>query len=171
MAIAVITLLTSHKNIGYILKRVDYKTLLFFIGLFIVVGGLEQTGVLEMIAEFIGKICGGNILIMVFVILWISAVASAIVDNIPFAATMVPVIKTLAATSGADLGVLAWSLAIGTDIGGSATPIGASANVVGTSVAAKAGHPVSWGKYCKTAVPATIIVILIAMVVIKFRYF
>ena len=124
-----------------------------------------------MIAEFIGKICGGNILIMVFVILWISAVASAIVDNIPFAATMVPVIKTLAATSGADLGVLAWGLAIGTDIGGSATPIGASANVVGTSVAAKAGHPVSWGKYCKTAVPTTIIVILIAMVVIKFRYF
>lgn len=171
VAIAVITLLTSYKNIGYILKRVDYKTLLFFIGLFIVVGGLEQTDVLEMIAEFIGKICGGNILIMVFVILWISAVASAIVDNIPFAATMVPVIKTLAATSGADLGVLAWGLAIGTDIGGSATPIGASANVVGTSVAAKAGHPVSWGKYCKTAVPATIIVILIAMVVIKFRYF
>lgn len=171
VAIAVITLLTSYKNIGYILKRVDYKTLLFFIGLFIVVGGLEQTGVLKMIAEFIGKICGGNILIMVFVILWISAVASAIVDNIPFAATMVPVIKTLAAASGADLGVLAWGLAIGTDIGGSATPIGASANVVGTSVVAKAGHPVSWGKYCKTAVPATIIVLLIAMAVIKFRYF
>ncbi len=171
VAIAVITLLTSYKNIGYILKRVDYKTLLFFIGLFIVVGGLEQTGVLEMIAEFIGKICGGNMLIMVFVILWISAVASAIVDNIPFAATMVPVIKTLAAASGADLGVLAWGLAIGTDIGGSATPIGASANVVGTSVVAKAGHPVSWGKYCKTAVPATIIVLLIAMAVIKFRYF
>lgn len=171
VAIAVITLLTSYKNIGYILKRVDYKTLLFFIGLFIVVGGLEQTGVLEMIAEFIGKICGGNILIMVFVILWISAAASAIVDNIPFAATMVPVIKTLAAASGADLGVLAWGLAIGTDIGGSATPIGASANVVGTSVVAKAGHPVSWGKYCKTAVPATIIVLLIAMAVIKFRYF
>lgn len=171
VAIAVITLLASYKNIGFILKRVDYKTLLFFIGLFIVVGGLEQTGVLEMIAEFIGRICGGNILIMVFVILWISAVASAIVDNIPFAATMVPVIKTLAAASGADLGVLAWGLAIGTDIGGSATPIGASANVVGTSVVAKAGHPVSWGKYCKTAVPATIIVLLIAMAVIKFRYF
>lgn len=171
VAIAAITLLTSYKNTGYILKRVDYKTLLFFIGLFIVVGGLEQTGVLEMIAEFIGKICGGNILVMVFVILWISAVASAIVDNIPFAATMVPVIKTLAAASGADLGVLAWGLAIGTDIGGSATPIGASANVVGTSVVAKAGHPVSWGKYCKTAVPATIIVLLIAMAVIKFRYF
>lgn len=171
VAIAIITLLTSYKNIGYILKRVDYKTLLFFIGLFIVVGGLEQTGVLEMIADFIGRVCGGNLLIMIFVILWISAIASAIVDNIPFAATMVPVIKTLAATSGADLGVLAWGLAIGTDIGGSATPIGASANVVGTSVVTKAGHPVSWGKYCKTAIPATVIVLLIAMVVIKFRYF
>lgn len=171
VAIAVITLLTSYKNIGYILKRVDYKTLLFFIGLFIVVGGLEQTGVLEMIADFIGKVCGGNLLIMIFVILWISAIASAIVDNIPFAATMVPVIKTLAATSGADLGVLAWGLAIGTDIGGSATPIGASANVVGTSVVTKAGHPVSWGKYCKTAIPATAIVLIIAMVVIKLRYF
>ena len=129
------------------LKRVDYKTLLFFIGLFIVVGGLEQTGVLEVIASFIEKLCKGNFLAMVFIIMWISAMASAVVDNIPFAATMVPVIKSLAMTTpGADLGVLAYALSIGTDIGGSATPIGASANVVGTSVAAKAGHPVGWGK-------------------------
>ena len=98
--------------------------------------------------------------------------ASAVVDNIPFAATMVPVIKSLAMTTpGADLGVLAYALSIGTDIGGSATPIGASANVVGTSVAAKAGHPVGWGKYCKTAIPATIIVLVIAMLIIKVRYF
>ncbi len=169
--IAVITLLSSYKNIGYILKRVDYKTLLFFIGLFIVVGGLEQTGVLDMIAEFIEKICGGNVTAMVFIILWISAVASAVVDNIPFAATMVPVIKSLAAaTTGVDLSSLVWALSIGTDIGGSATPIGASANVVGTSVVSKAGHPVGWGKYCKTAIPATIIVLLIAMICIKVRY-
>lgn len=170
--IALITLLTSPKHIGYILKRVDSKTLLFFIGLFIVVGGLEQTGVLEVIASFIEKLCKGNFLAMVFIIMWISAIASAVVDNIPFAATMVPVIKSLAATTpGADLGVLAYSLSIGTDIGGSATPIGASANVVGTSVAAKAGHPVSWGKYCKTAIPATAIVLGIAMLIIKVRYF
>ena len=85
---------------------------------------------------------------------------------------MVPVIKSLAVTTqGADLGVLAYALSIGTDIGGSATPIGASANVVGTSVAAKAGHPVGWGKYCKTAIPATIIVLVIAMLIIKVRYF
>lgn len=172
VAIALITLLTSIKDIGFILKKVDYKTLLFFIGLFIVVGGLEQTGVLEMIASFIEKVCGGNVFAMVLIIMWISAIASAFVDNIPFAATMVPVIKSLAATTtGADLSVLAYALSVGTDIGGSATPIGASANVVGTSVISKAGHPVGWGKYCKTAIPATAIVLVIAMIVIKLRYF
>ena len=170
--IAAITLITSYKNIGTILKKVDYRTLLFFVGLFVVVGGLEQTGILEKIASFIEKICDGNIIAMVFIIMWISAIASAFVDNIPFAATMVPVIKSLAATTtGTDLSVLAYALSIGTDIGGSATPIGASANVVGTSVVSKAGHPVGWGKYCKTAIPATAIVLLIAMAVIKFRYF
>ena len=148
VVIALITLITSFKHIGAILKKVDYKTLLFFIGLFIVVGGLEQTGVLEMIASFIEKVCGGNVFAMVLIIMWISAIASAFVDNIPFAATMVPVIKSLAATTvGAQLPVLAYALSVGTDIGGSATPIGASANVVGTSVISKAGHPVGWGKY------------------------
>ncbi len=172
VVIALITLITSFKHIGSILKKVDYKTLLFFIGLFVVVGGLEQTGVLEMIASFIEKVCGGNVFAMVLIIMWISAIASAFVDNIPFAATMVPVIKSLAATTvGAELPVLAYALSVGTDIGGSATPIGASANVVGTSVISKAGHPVGWGKYCKTAIPATAIVIIIAMIVIKLRYF
>lgn len=172
VVIALITLITSFKHIGSILKKVDYKTLLFFVGLFIVVGGLEQTGVLEMIASFIEKVCGGNVFAMVLIIMWISAIASAFVDNIPFAATMVPVIKSLAATTaGAQLPVLAYALSVGTDIGGSATPIGASANVVGTSVISKAGHPVGWGKYCKTAIPATAIVIIIAMIVIKLRYF
>lgn len=172
VVIALITLITSFKHIGVILKKVDYKTLLFFVGLFVVVGGLEQTGVLEMIASFIEKVCGGNVFAMVLIIMWISAIASAFVDNIPFAATMVPVIKSLAATTaGAQLPVLAYALSVGTDIGGSATPIGASANVVGTSVISKAGHPVGWGKYCKTAIPATDIVIIIAMIVIKLRYF
>lgn len=170
--IAAITLITSFKHIKFILKKIDYKTLLFFIGLFIVVGGLEQTGVLKLIANFIEKICGGNFFAMILIIMWISAVASAFVDNIPFAATMVPVIKSLAATTpGAELATLAYSLSVGTDIGGSATPIGASANVVGTSVVSKAGHPVGWGKYCKSAIPATAIVLIISMIVIKLRYF
>ena len=148
----------------------DYRTLLFFIGLFIVVGGLEQTGILELIAGLIAKVSNGNVYVMVAIILWVSAFASAFVDNIPFAATMVPVIQTLAATQGVHLDTLAWTLSMGTDIGGSATPIGASANVVGTAVAAKHGYPISWKKYCTAAVPATIMVILISMISIYLRY-
>ncbi|MEE0034789.1 MAG: SLC13 family permease [Coprococcus sp.] len=170
--IAIITLATSGKNIGKVLKGVDWKTLAFFIGLFIVVGGLEQTGVLTAIAGVIEKICGGNVYLMVAIIIWLSAFASAFVDNIPFAATMLPVIKGLAGASGSPALVhcLAWTLSMGTDIGGSATPIGASANVVGTAVAAKNGHPIGWGKYCKTAAPATIIVVAISMLIIFLRY-
>lgn len=116
----------------------DYETILFFIGLFVVVGGLEETGVLELIADAIKTISGGNSFLMIGIIIWLSAVASALVDNIPFAATMVPVIKSLGAGGPAGfLPVLAWGLSMGTDIGGSATPIGASANVVGISVAEK----------------------------------
>ena len=169
--VAVATLVVAGKGALELIKKVDYKTLLFFVGLFLVVGGLEQTGVLEVIAQWIGNVSGGNYKVMVAIILWVSAVASAFVDNIPFAATMIPVIKSLAATTGADLSVLAWGLSMGTDIGGSATPIGASANVVGTAVAVKNGYPIGWGKYCKSATPATIIVVLISMVIIFVRYF
>lgn len=169
-AIAIVTLIAAGKDALELLKKVDYKTLIFFIGLFMVVGGLEQTGILELIAGLIGKISGGNIKPMIAIIIWISAVASAFVDNIPFAATMVPVIKNLAVTQGVDLSILAWALSMGTDIGGSATPIGASANVVGTSVAAKSGYPIGWGEYCKSAAPATIIVVTVSMLLIFIRY-
>ena len=168
--IAIITLITSGKYALEIIKKVDYKTLLFFIGLFIVVGGLEPTGILEIIAGFIGDVSKGNLKVMVAIIIWVSAIASAFVDNIPFAATMVPVIQSLAAAQGVDLSTLAWALSMGTDIGGSATPIGASANVVGTSVAAKNGHVIGWGKYCITAIPATVVVIAVSMVFIFVRY-
>lgn len=168
--ISVITLIVAGKSAVELLKKVDYQTLLFFIGLFVVVGGLEQTGVLEVIAAFIGKISGGNLHLMLAIIIWISGIASAFIDNIPFAATMIPVIKSLAMTQGVGLDVLAWALAMGTDIGGSATPIGASANVVGTSVAAKEGYPIGWGRYCKSMVPATLIVLVISMVCVWVRY-
>ena len=168
--IALVTLVVAGPKAIKLLKKVDYKTLLFFIGLFMVVGGLEQTGILEIIAGFIGNVSHGNLHLMVAIILWVSAIASAFVDNIPFAATMIPVIKSLAATQGVDLSTLAWALSMGTDIGGSATPIGASANVVGTSVATKNGYLIGWGKYCKSAAPATIIVILVSMVFIFIRY-
>lgn len=168
--IALLTIITAPRHAKELLKGVDYKTLLFFVGLFIVVGGLEQTGVLELIAGFIGKVAGDNIYVMVAIIIWISAVCSAFVDNIPFAATMVPIISALAGNNPALLDALSWTLAMGTDIGGSATPIGASANVVGVAKAAEAGHIIKWGKYCKAMAPATIIVVLISMLMIFVRY-
>lgn len=169
--IGIATLIAAGRDAIILIKKVDYKTLLFFIGLFMVVGGLEQTGILELIAGFIARISGDNAMLMIAIVMWVSAVASAFVDNIPFAATMIPVIKSLSVTQGVDLSVLAWSLSMGTDIGGSATPIGASANVVGISVAAKDGHMIGWGKYCKYSAPATILVILISMICIYVRFF
>ena len=168
--ITVVTLLAAGKHAGKLLKRLDYKTLLFFVGLFIAVSGLEHTGVLELLAEAIRIISGGNIYMMVAIIIWGSGIASAFIDNIPFAATMIPVIRALAETQGVELQTLAWALSMGTDIGGSATPIGASANVVGTAIAAKNGYPVSWGRYCKAQAPVTILVLMISTAIIFLRY-
>lgn len=170
MIAAVLTLVTSVDVNGSLLRQVDWKTILFFIGLFVVVGGLEQTHILDVIAGLISSASGGNTMIMICVVLWFSAIASAIIDNIPFAATMVPVIKALAVTQGIPVEVLAWTLALGTDIGGNATPIGASANVVGTSIAAKNGYHVGWGQYCKYALPATIICLLICTAMLYFLH-
>ena len=170
VGIGLVSLLSAGRDAGKMLCQVDYKTLLFFIGLFVVVGGLEKTGILGLIAGFIAAVSGDNLIIMVAIVLWISAIASAFVDNIPFAATMIPVIQSLAESQGVSLSILAWALALGTDIGGSATPIGASANVVGLSIAAKNGHMVGWGRYCKYAVPATVLVMVISMVCIILRY-
>lgn len=170
IVVAIFTFVASPKHILEILKKVDYKTLVFFTGLFVVIGGLEQTGILKIIANFISTISKGNAYTMIAIIIWVSAIASAFIDNIPFAATMIPVIQSLAVTSGIPLPTMAWALSMGTDIGGSATPIGASANVVGTSVVAKAGYPIGWGKYCKIMAPATLIVIAICNIYIFFVY-
>jgi Na+/H+ antiporter NhaD/arsenite permease-like protein len=167
---AFLAVLAAGRGALHIIKRIDWRTLLFFIGLFICVGGLEETGVLAMLAQYIGNISGGSLLLVIPLILWISAFASAIVDNIPFAATMVPVITNLSRTAGLKLPTLAWTLALGTDIGGNATPIGASANVVGTAIAEKEGHPISWGKFCKYAIPAMIMVVALCWLYLVIRY-
>ena len=163
--------LTSGKEtVMGIVKGIDHKTLLFFIGLFVSVAGLEETGVLDGIALFISSVSGGSAAVIVVIILWVSAVTSAFVDNIPFAATMIPVIRAIAAAEGMDIGVLVWALSLGTDLGGNATPIGANANVVGTSVSAKCGYPISWGRYCKYCVPATVLVMLVSTAYLFLRY-
>jgi Na+/H+ antiporter NhaD/arsenite permease-like protein len=167
---AALTLLLNNRQIPHIMKHVDWRTLLFFMGLFVAVGGLEETGVLEMVAEYIGDASGGNIMLVIPIILWISAFASAIVDNIPFAATMVPIIRQLAISHGLSLPTIAWTLALGTDIGGNATPIGASANVVGTAIAEKEGYPISWGTFMKYAIPGMLLVVGLCWLYLVLRY-
>ena len=164
-----LTLASGYQHAPNIIRKVDWRTLVFFFGLFICVSGLEQTGALETLAEFISKISGGSLIGVISIILWVSAFASSIVDNIPFAAAMIPVIKGLAAT-GLPLPPLAWTLALGTDIGGNGTPIGASANVVGTAIAEKEGYPISWGRFCKYALPAMILVVGICWLLLIVRY-
>jgi Na+/H+ antiporter NhaD/arsenite permease-like protein len=166
---AVLTLAVAGRGGREIMSKVDWKTLVFFIGLFIVVSGLETTGVLEMLAGFIGSISGGSTVFVIVVILWFSALASALVDNIPFAATMVPVVRDLAAMQGIDLGTLSWALALGTDIGGNGT-LRRFCNVVGTAIAEKEGHPISWGRFMKYAIPATVFVIGLCMLYLLVRY-
>jgi len=167
---AILTLGAAFKGMLHIIKGVDWRTLLFFVGLFVCVGGLEETGILKMLAEYIGDISGGNVLLVIPIIIWVSAIASAIVDNIPFAATMVPVIRDLSQTAGIPLPTLAWTLALGTDIGGNATPIGASANVVGTAIAEREGYPIGWGRFLKYALPAMIIVVAMCWLLLVVRY-
>lgn len=150
--------------------RMDYQTLLFFVGLFIVVFGLQRTGCLDVLAACITRLSGGSTAGILAILLWFSGLCSAFVDNIPFAATMVPVLQAISQTQGIELPVLAWALSLGTDLGGNATPIGASANVVGTSVAAQNGHPVTWGTYCRYCAPATVLVLGISMLCMFLRY-
>jgi len=167
---AALTLLVAARGASHIIKRVDWRTLLFFVGLFICVGGLEETGVLQMLARCIGDISGGSLMLVIPLILWVSAFASAIVDNIPFAATMVPVIANLAQSHGLALPTLGWTLALGTDIGGNATPIGASANIVGIAIAEREGYHISWRRFCKYALPAMILVVALCWLYLVVRY-
>ncbi len=171
---AALTLLAAFTVGGqprHIIKGLDWRTLLFFLGLFVCVGGLEVTGVLEKLADLIGKASGDNLAIALTFILWLSAFASALIDNIPFAATMCPVIASLSgARTGFETKPLAWSLALGTDIGGNGTPIGASANVVGTAIAEKEGYRIGWGRYCKYALPAMLLVVGICNIYLILRY-
>ena len=154
----------------HIVRNLDWRTLLFFFGLFVCVSGLEVTGVLEELAKLIAKTSGDNLAIALTFILWLSAFASAVIDNIPFAATMCPVIDGLARAQHFGKAPLAWSLALGTDIGGNGTPIGASANVVGIAIAEKEGYKIGWGRYCKYAFPAMLLVVGLCNLYLVLRY-
>ncbi len=130
--------------------EVEWPTLIFFIALFMVIAGAEETGLIQIIAEWVRDVSGGNLTVAVIMILWVSAIASAVIDNIPFTATMLPIVAFLnSSIPGAESGILWWSLALGACLGGNGTMIGASANVVTVGLAEKAGYHISFLGYIK----------------------
>src|SRR3989338_7598927 len=152
------------------LKEVEWTSIFFFVGLFIVVTGLEQVGAIRMAAEKLLQLTGGNMTITTLSILWGSAVFFSVVDNIPFVATMIPLIKDIGAISGLSLGPIWWALALGADIGGNATIVGASANVVVSGMAEKEGHKIGFIEYMKLAVPMTFVAMIICTAYVYVRY-
>jgi Na+/H+ antiporter NhaD/arsenite permease-like protein len=167
----VIILLTGTDIVELLEKEIEWPSLVFFMMLFIVVGGAEQTGILQAVADWILNVCQGNLTIAVLIILWVSGIASAIVDNIPFTATMLPITAFLGTTiPGAETGVLWWALALGACFGGNGTIIGASANVVTTGIAEKSGYKISFYQYLKEAAPITIVSLIFASVFLLVRY-
>ena len=148
-----------------ILRKIDYDVLLFFIGLFVVVGGLEKTGVIKALADLIANVFRHQDLALVSTLMWFSAVSSAIVDNVPFALSMAYVIKGLAGQVGVPaLSIMVWAVSLGTDIGGNGTPIGASANVVAYAAMEKHGHRIGWPRWMWLAIPQTLVALLICNV-------
>lgn len=153
-----------------VLHEVEWKTIFFFTGLFIMVGGLKETGVIDMIARGVIDVTRGDIVLMAMTILWVSAIASAFIDNIPFVATMIPVLKDVALISGIDLTPAWWSLSLGACLGGNGTIIGASANVIAVGLAEEHGHKITFGRFFKTAFPMMLLTIAISSFYIYFAY-
>lgn len=138
-----------------VLEKTELSVLLFFAALFVLVGGLEHAGVLEYLAHFITSGAQGNMLITALIVLWGSAILSAIVDNIPFTVAMLPVIAYLD-TSGLSVDLLWWALVFGVGFGGNITPIGSSAGVIVTSKSQETGAPISFWQWFKTGAPLTL---------------
>jgi Na+/H+ antiporter NhaD/arsenite permease-like protein len=169
---AMLLLVISRVDIVEMLEHeVEWPTLVFFMALFIVVAGAEETGLIQFIAEWVARLSRGNLVVAVVLVLWVSALASAAIDNIPFTATMLPIIAFLNHNiPGAESGVLWWALALGACFGGNGTMIGASANVVTVGLAEKAGHHISFMAYLKACLAPMLITVGLATAYLLIAY-
>jgi len=163
---ASLALFLNGKKFSNIWEKIDWDTLLFFVGLFIIVGALEKTDALYKISDLFSKIFIKNLKLMPPGIVFISGLLSNIIDNVPLAFSMIPIIKNLSKMNSIPLDILAWSLALGTDLGGNGTPIGASANVVALSILERNGIEISWKYYLKKVFPIVLISLLLSSILI-----
>ncbi|MEE8401465.1 MAG: ArsB/NhaD family transporter [Candidatus Hydrothermarchaeaceae archaeon] len=160
---ASVLVIISRQNIVKVLDHVEWPTLVFFIMLFIMVGGTIESGAIDLIARGVLNLSGGSIIVAVVLIIWVSAFGSAIIDNIPFTATMLPIVMYLSETLGAG-NTLWWALALGACFGGNGTYIGASANVVTIGLAERAGYQFKFVEFLKVGMPVMIVTVAIATV-------
>ena len=167
---AVIMMIVGKQDVEDVIMGVEWTTILFFIGLFVVVGGMEENGVIDQLATLLIGMTGGNMVLTMLIILWVSAIVSSFLDNIPFVATLIPMILAIQAESGMDVTPLWWALSLGACLGGNGTLIGASANVVLSGISNKNGYPITFMSYLKVGFPMMILSVAISMVYLLLRF-
>ncbi|MBD3155950.1 MAG: hypothetical protein GF368_04835 [Candidatus Aenigmarchaeota archaeon] len=165
---AIVILLLSGADPDKTLRDIQWGTIFFFIGLFIVVGGLEKSGFLEIMAERLIEMIGGNKIMSIPLVVGVSGITSGIVDNIPITVTLVPIIRTLAETF--DMSIMWWCLIFGAGLGGNLTPIGSPSNVIAMNIAKKEGNPISFSEFMKVGFIVTIVQLSLAMIYLLFRF-
>ena len=166
---AAVMLAVSRNTVEEALAGVEWATLLFFAGLFVMVGALEETGAIKEVADGIASLTAGDRTAELIGISWSAAIGSAVVDNIPFTATMIPVVEQLQGDAGGD-DAYWWALSLGACFGGNATIIAAAANVAASGMAARAGYPISFMSFLRIGVPVTFVSMLLATAYIGLRY-
>lgn len=166
----VLLFLTGEHMMEQAFTKVEWTTIFFFVGLFVLVSGLIETGVIAKLAAQAIELTNGDPVATSLLILWLSAIASAFLDNIPFVATMIPMIQEMGNMGVSDLEPLWWSLALGACLGGNGSLIGASANLIVAGMSAKEGHPISFVKFLKYGFPLMILSIVFATFYVYFRY-
>jgi len=173
MSGAVVLLLISGENPQHIFEKVEWETIFFFIGIFIIVTGIKVAGLIKLMAETVISLSGGNMMIIAFTVTWLSAIASAFIGCIPFVATMIPMIKDIGEIAGNQeiIRPLWWALSLGACLGGNGTVIGSAANVIVAGIADRQGTPIRFLKFMKLAFPLMLLSVLISWVYIYLRYF
>jgi len=165
---AVVLMVVARESPEEVLRDVEWPTLFFFIGLFMLVAGVIEIGLIDVVADAIVSLTGGALAGTSLLVLWLSAILSGLIDNIPYTATMIPVVEQLA--EGQPNDAIWWALAIGADLGGNATIIGASANVILAGMAEREGHPIGFGRFLRYGLPVTFGTMLIATAYVWLRY-
>ena len=166
LTVALILFIITRMEIEHILLEIEWSTLLFFAGLFILVGAMEQKGVIEWLARNIFLQAGSNPYILTLMVLWVSGIVSGFIDNIPFTITMIPIVQMMLAAHQVPHYILWWALSLGACLGGNLTMIGASANIISAGMLKKYGREISFAEYSRKSAPGAILSLFISSIVL-----